>query len=124
MYRIILSYCKSHIYELHALLSATIAFLLMFPVKKMIKKAIGAYVEKKALENSQWKRNRRLIQKRLNISVLVAAVLLSMSLFFIVSLISPLIEFSWFTALLSGAFSLTEYAVFDQLCGTEGRAQR
>ena len=32
-----LSYCKSHIYELHALLSATITFFLMFEIKKPIK---------------------------------------------------------------------------------------
>lgn len=45
--RLLLSYCKSHIYELHALLAATITLVAMHFVKKPVKEKIAETVEEK-----------------------------------------------------------------------------
>ena len=112
---LLLSYCKSHIYELHALLAATIVFFLMFPIKKPLKEQIRQWVDKKAQQNQKWQKNRRLYTKRCNMIILVLAFLLSVVVFAMLSLVSPLIEFSVFMAGMSGVFALVEYALFEQL---------
>ena len=72
-----LSYCKSHIYELHALLSATITFFLMFEIKKPIKEWTHKYVTEKAQKDKKWRENRQLYYKRCNMLVLIAAILIA-----------------------------------------------
>ena len=69
-----LSYCKSHIYELHALLSATITFFLMFEIKKPIKEWTHKYVAEKAQKDKKWRENRQLYYKRCNMLVFIAAI--------------------------------------------------
>ena len=59
-----LSYCKSHIYELHALLSATITFFLMFEIKKPIKEGTHKYVAEKAQKDKKWRENKMCIRDR------------------------------------------------------------
>ena len=118
-----LSYCKSHIYELHAVLAATITFFLMFPIKAPIKRKLADYVERRAAEDEKWNENKKLYRKRCNMVVLFLAVLLAAFIFLLVSMISPLIDFSAYTALLSGALTLTEYAVFDQVVGKRGQEE-
>lgn len=118
--RILLSYAKSHIYEIHAIIAATLAFLSMFIIKKPIKKHINAVVDKKAVQNVKWKEHKGLYTKRCNMIIIFLTMLLSFALFFIISLISPLIQFSLFTAILSGVFALTEYAVYDQFVCNKG----
>lgn len=112
---LILSYCKSHIYELHAILAATLTFLLMFPLKKPIKDWTRKYVSKRAHRSEKWKKNEDLYRKRMNLLVIFTTIILSMALFGIVSYLSPLIHFSWYTAILSASFSMAEYAVYDQI---------
>ena len=119
MLHLFLSYCKSHIYELHAVLAATIAFCLMFPIKKPLKQKIDIWIYQKASQDENWEKNRRLYRKRCNMVILVIAFVLTGVIFCIISLVSPLIRFSWNTTWLSGVFALTEYAVYDQLFGKE-----
>lgn len=90
-----LSYCKSHIYELHALLSATITFFLMFEIKKPIKEWTHNYVAEKAQKDKKWRENRQLYYKRCNMLVLIAAILIAAIVFIFFSLVSPFIYFSW-----------------------------
>lgn len=113
--RLLLSYCKSHIYELHSLLVATITFLLMFAIKGPIKEYLAGIVEHKALTNAKWKENMALYKKRCNLVLVVLTTLLSYALFIIVAVISPLIDFSVQSAIMSGVYALTEYAVVNQL---------
>ena len=114
-----LSYCKSHIYELHALLSATITFFLMFEIKKPIKEWTHKYVAEKAQKDKKWREKRQLYYKRCNMLVLIAAILIAAIVFIFFSLVSPFIYFSWHMTWLSGAFALTEYAIYDQVIGKE-----
>lgn len=113
--RIFLSYAKSHIYELHSILAATITFILMLFIKKPIKQSIRYYVERKAENNQRWAQNKKLYRKRCNSIIVFSTMLLAIIIFTIISFISPLIEFKWFSAILSGTVALTEYAIFDQI---------
>ena len=125
--RLLLSYCKSHIYELHALLAATITLVAMHFVKKPVKEKIAETVEEKRNREPEEKRNREPEKKRdwagyrrrCNLLVLVLALLMAFLVFILLSLLSPLITFSLPTMLLSGVFALAEYAVWDQI--TYGR---
>lgn len=115
----VLSYCKSHIYELHAVLAAVITFAVMFPIKKPLKRKLAKWVERKAAKNESWKQHMPLYKKRVNIIVLFIAVALSYAIFSLISLISPLIYFSWITAFLSAVFTLNLYALYEQIFGGE-----
>lgn len=86
--RRLLSYAKSHIYDLHALLAGTIAFGIMMLLKQY-------------LPNKYWG--------------IVCTFLISFVVFCGLSLISPLIEFSAFTGLMSAVYAFCEAAIFEQL---------
>ena len=118
---LLLSYCKSHIYELHALLAATITFFVMFPLKNPIKVRLERWGDEKASKNERWKKHRKLYRKRCNMMVLLIAFLLAEVLFCIISFVSPLIHFSWYMTWMSGVFALAEYAVYDQIVCREGK---
>lgn len=113
--RKILSYVKSHIYDIHAIVVATIVVGIMYIIKRPIKRRISLYVEKKAKVNPSWNEKKRLYLKRGNMLVLLTAVVLALLLFAVVALVSPFIRFSVPTACMSVAFTLAEYACIDQL---------
>lgn len=119
----ILSYCKSHIYELHAILAGGITFLLMFLIKKPIKKITSDYVKGKSLKSEKWKLNGRKYLKRINSIVIIVTVMLAYAIFGIISAISPLIHYSAITAFLSAVFALDFYALFDQIWGGQKHEQ-
>ena len=117
--RLFLSYCKSHIYELHALLAATITFFLMFEIKKPIKIWTHKYVTEKARKNQKWSKNKKLYNKRCNMLVVITTIIIAAIVFVFFYLVSPFISFSLHMTWLSGAFALAEYAVYDQTIGKE-----
>lgn len=118
------SYTNSHLYEIHAVIAATITLIILYVIKRNVKYRIDQYVERRAIENVDWQENKELYRRRCNMLLIVLAFGISFVVFCIVSLISPLISFSVFTGFLSGTFCLTEYAVIDQLCIGKGRRSR
>lgn len=113
--RKILSYAKSHIYELHALLVATFVVVLMSLIKEPIKRKIRQSVDKKIQSKPELAKKRRTMVKRRNMLLIVLTMLLSFVAFTVVALVSPLIRFSLPTAVMSGVFALCEYAFWDQI---------
>lgn len=114
--RLFLSYCKSHIYDIHSIMAGTLALALMFLIKKPIKERIAAVVEQRALNNEKYRLRKEIYLKRYN-GILVVLVMLIAFLFFgILSVFSPFIHFSVPSAIMSGAISLAEYAFIEQLC--------
>ena len=112
---LILSYCKSHIYDLHALLAATITFFLMFGLKIPIKNRIEAWIKKKIEVNIAWEHKYQQYKKKAHILIILLVIILAGAIFGIISYISPLIHFSWHMMGMSGVFALAEYAIYDQL---------
>lgn len=111
----ILSYAKSHIYELHALLVATFVVVLMSLIKEPIKRKIAQSVDKKIQDKPELVQRRGIMMKRRNMLLIVLTMLLSFVAFALMALISPLVEFSFPTAVMSGVFALCEYAFWDQI---------
>jgi len=116
--RKLLSYAKSHIYELHALLVATFVVVLMGFIKEPIKRKIVQSVDKKIQSKPELTQKRKRMVKRRNMLLIVLTMILSFFVFASVALVSPLIEFSFPTAVMSGVFALCEYAFWDQITFT------
>jgi len=116
--RKLLSYAKSHIYELHALLVATFVVVLMGFIKEPIKRKIVQSVDKKIQSKPELTQKRKRMVKRRNMLLIVLTMILSFFVFALVALVSPLIEFSFPTAVMSGVFALCEYAFWDQITFT------
>ena len=113
--RKLLSYAKSHIYELHALLVATFVVVLMSFIKEPVKRKIQQSVDKKILDKPELAPKRKLMVRRRNMILIVLVMLLSFVVFALAAAVSPLIEFSFPTAVMSGVFALCEYAFWDQI---------
>lgn len=116
--RKLLSYAKSHIYELHALLVATFVVVLMGFIKEPVKRKIVQSVDKKIQSKPELTQKRKRMVKRRNMLLIVLTMILSFFVFALVALVSPLIEFSFPTAVMSGVFALCEYAFWDQITFT------
>ncbi|MBE5930112.1 MAG: hypothetical protein E7268_03505 [Lachnospiraceae bacterium] len=113
--RKILSYAKSHIYELHALFVATAVVVLMYLIKGPIKRVIVESVDRKLELNPELADERDILIRRRNMVLILLTLIFSFVLFVLVALISPLIKFSLSSAIMSGVFALCEYAFIDQI---------
>lgn len=113
--RRLLSYAKSHLYEIHALFAATFVVVLMSFIKEPIKRKILQSVDKKIQAKPELAQKRRLMVKRRNMLLILLTMLLSFVAFTLMAMASPLIEFSFPTAVMSGVFALCEYAFWDQI---------
>lgn len=111
----ILSYAKSHIYEIHALLVATFVVVLMSFIKKPIKREIVQSVDRKIAEKPELADKRNVMIKHGNMLLILMTMLLSFGVFTLVALGSPIIRFSFPTAVMSGVFALCEYAFWEQI---------
>ncbi|MBQ8798853.1 MAG: hypothetical protein IJZ55_04735 [Lachnospiraceae bacterium] len=111
----ILSYAKSHIYELHALLVATFVVVLMSLIKGPIKRKLVQSVDRKIAKRPKLAGKRKKLIRRKNMHLIYLTMLLSIGVFALVAKLSPLIDFSFPTAVMSGVFALCEYAFFDQI---------
>ena len=111
----ILSYAKSHIYEIHALFVATFVVVLMSFIKEPIKRKIAQSVDNKIQSKPELVRKRKRMVKRRNMLLILLAMFLSFVVFALLAIVSPLIDFSFPTAVMSGVFALCEYAFWDQI---------
>ena len=113
--RRILSYINSHRYDIHAVFAGFLAVLLMYLIKQPIKNKIRNYVDAKIEANPKLADKRRTYIKHYNMILILLTVIIAFCMFFLVSLVSPIIDFSFSSAIMSGVFALCEYAVIDQL---------
>lgn len=113
--RKIFSYANSHRYEIHALLAATFVVVLMSLIKGPIKRKLAQSVERKIAKQPVLEGKRRKLIRQKNMLLICLTMLLSIGVFAVVAKLSPLIEFSFPTAVMSGVFALCEYAFFDQI---------
>ena len=113
--RIFLSYAKSHIYDIHAVLTAVIAIIMMQYVKRPIKKQIAKSVDGYIMKRNKDGNKRATYIKRANLLIILFTLILSFLIFMAVSIISPLIDFSMETAIMSGVSALAGYALWSQI---------
>lgn len=113
--RKILSYAKSHIYEIHAVLAATIVLILMYYIKVPVKKKIAEHVDRIMEKKPELLPKKKLYLKRWNMLLILLTMVLSFVVFTVISFISPMIDFSLQTAIMTGVYALCEYAIVDQI---------
>lgn len=113
--RKILSYINSHRYDIHAVFAGFLAVLLMYLIKQPIKDKIRDHVDAKIAANPGLADKRMTYIKHYNMILILLTLIIAFCMFFLVSLASPIIEFSFSSAIMSGVFALCEYAVIDQL---------
>lgn len=113
--RKILSYAQSHIYELHALLVATFVVVLMSFIKEPVKRKIVQSVDRRLAQRPKYVDKRKKMIRRRNMLLIVMTMLLSFVVFCLVAAVSPIIRFSFPTAVMSGIFALCEYAFWKQI---------
>lgn len=113
--RKLLSYANSHRYEIHALFVATFVVVLMSLIKEPIKRKIVQSVDRKIKSKPELAQKRKIMVKRRNMFLIVLTMFLSFVAFALAAAVSPLIEFSFPTAVMSGVFALCEYAFWDQI---------
>lgn len=115
---IILSYAKSHIYDLHGLLAATISVIIMMFLKRPIKTKIDGYVDRKSAADETYARHRAYHRKALNFVLILLTAAVTYIVYFLIEAVSPMIpHHSLLSGITSITFSLTEYAIIDQLRG-------
>lgn len=114
----LLSYAKSHIYEIHALMVATFVVVAMSFIKVPIKRKIVEAVDRKISERPELADKRKRMIKHGNMWLIVLTMLLSICTFALVAMLSPIIKFSIPTAVMSGVFALCEYAFLEQITFT------
>lgn len=110
-----LSYVNSHRYDIHAVFAGLLTVILMYCIKQPVKKHIRQYIDKKIDAHPQLAGRRQEYIKHYDMILIALTMLIAFCIFFILSLVSPLIEFSFSSAVMSGIFALCEYAVIDQL---------
>ena len=101
-----LSYCKSHIYDLHSLLVGTIIFFLVFVWKGTIEKTIDNYVGKRYAEGKEDKQ--KAVKKRLWGLIYLVVIALAFLIYAAVACISPLVHNSVPASVISATFAITE----------------
>ncbi len=113
--RIFLSYAKSHIYDIHAALVAVITIVSMHFIKQPIKQRVSVSVEAMLQKRPERERQRALYLKRGNMVLVLITMLLAFALFALAAVISPMIQFSVESGIMSGVFALAGYAFLEQM---------
>ncbi len=112
---LILSYCKSHIYDIHALLVGTIIFVLLLVWKETIDTVIINWVNRRYGDRSEVRQ--RAAYRRVWGLVYILIFLLAFLFFCAVAFISPFVDNSVPASIISATFAITEmefYKVFFQ----------
>ena len=104
MLHMFLSYCKSHIYDLHSLLVGTIIFFLVFVWKGTIEKTIENWIGKHYSDSSE----KKTASKRMWGLIYLVVIALAFLIYAAVACISPFVHNSVPASVISATFAITE----------------
>lgn len=113
--RIFLSYIMSHMYDIHAIVAGAMVVAAMMYIKVPVKKKIKALVDVTVQRKPEQEQNRATLEKRGNASLIVCVFPLAVAAFWILSVLSPFIIFSWQSSAMAGVFALCIYAFIEQV---------
>ena len=111
--RLLLSYIMSHMYDIHAIIAATVVVAVMSYIKVPVKRILACMVERRVEKNIKLEKKKGLLLRRYNLLLIVFV--LSVPVFTILSILSPFIQFSWQSSLMTGVFALCIYAFIEQV---------
>lgn len=113
--RKILSYCKSHIYDIHAVLVGFILVLIMYLTKKRIYCFFKQYIDKMQGANSGKNMSRDGMLRICNLFWLLMSAIIAVFLFAILAEISPFVDFSLQSGLMAWVYALCGEAFIKQI---------
>ncbi|MBP5472700.1 MAG: hypothetical protein J6Y12_08505 [Lachnospiraceae bacterium] len=118
MLHMFLSYCKSHIYDIHSLLVGTIIFFLIYVWKGSIDKMIEGWVNKRYSDRTEDRQ--RAVTRRAWGLIYILVILLAFLLFTAASVISPLVHNSVPASIVSASFAITEMEFYKTFIKKKG----
>jgi polyferredoxin len=115
----LLSYIKSHIYDLHALLVGTIIFVLILVWRESIDTVIANWVNKHLEERTEARK--LATYRRFWGLIYLLIVALAFLFFYAVAFISPFVGNSVPASIISAAFAITELEFYKTFIQKKGR---
>lgn len=111
----LLSYVGSHIYDIHAFIASLLVLGILFMMKKKLNDVILNRIDGYINKHPNLSEKKDLYIKRSGMIYIVCIFPLSVLMFALVDLISPLVEFSIPAAVMSTVYVLFEYAILRQI---------
>ena len=115
----LLSYAKSHIYDIHALVVGTIIFVLILAWKDSIDYLISNWVIKHYEEQSEARKLSA--YRRMWGLIYILIIILAFLFFCAVAFVSPFVENSVPASIVSAAFAITELEFYKTFFQKKGR---
>lgn len=113
-----LSYCKSHIYDIHSLLVGTIIFFLIYVWRGQIDKMIENRVNKRYADRTE--DVKKAVAKRLWGLIYLLVIALAFLIYAAVACISPLVHNSVPASVISATFAITEMEFYKTFIKKKG----
>lgn len=113
--RKLLSYTKSHIYDIHAIIVSLLVLATVFFVQKKLHNVLIQYVDKYLEKKPDKKEKRDVYIRRCSLIYVVVIFVLSNVFFAFVALISPFVVFSFPSAVMGMVYTVFEYAILRQI---------
>ncbi len=113
-----LSYCKSHIYDIHSLLVGSIIFFLIYVWKGSIDKVIEGWVKKHYADRAEDKQ--KAASNRLWGLIYLVVIALAFLIYAAVACISPLVHNSVPASVISASFAITEMEFYKTFIKKKG----
>ena len=118
MIHMFLSYCKSHIYDIHSLLVGSIIFFLIYVWKGSIDKVIEGWVKKHYADRAEDKQ--KAASNRLWGLIYLVVIALAFLIYAAVACISPLVHNSVPASVISASFAITEMEFYKTFIKKKG----
>ena len=118
MVHLILSYCKSHIYDLHSLLVGTIIFFLIIVWKGSIDDTFGNWTDKHYADRDE--SFKKAVVKKMWALIYLLIIVLAFLFFTAASYISPLVHNSVPASIITATFAITELEFYKTFIQKKG----
>ena len=113
--RKLLSYTKSHMYDIHAVIVSVLVLVTVFFIQKKLHSVIIQYIDKYLEKKPDMQKKRDVYIRRISLIYIVLIFLLSTVFFALVALISPFVVFSFPSAVMGMVYTIFEYAILRQI---------
>lgn len=113
--RKLLSYTKSHIYDIHAVIVSVLVLVTVFFIQKKLHNVLISYVDKYLEKKPDNQGKRDVYIRRSSLIYVVIIFALSNVFFALVALVSPFVTFSFQSAVMGAVYTLFEYAILRQV---------
>ena len=111
----LLSYVGSHIYDIHAFIASILVLGILFMIKRKINDVIVRKVNRYIEKHPNLSEKKDTYIRRSGLIYMALVFPISMVMFLVVDLVSPLVEFSIPAVVMCTVYVLFEYAILRQV---------